>query len=83
MMSLVFILVLIYISAIHAYDWGMGNTTVWLSASAYCPTNTYLTRTFKGYAEGFVATHVIDNKPRDVQVRFRTHLLSSLSYFPL
>lgn len=50
-----------------SFDWDMGNTCVWLSAAAYCPTNTYMTRTFKSYTSGFVATQVIDEKSSDVQ----------------
>lgn len=61
--------------AMASYDWATGNTSVWLCAAAYCETNTYMTRTFKGYSTGFVVTNVIDDKKEDVQV--------SLSRFPL
>ncbi len=54
---------------VRGFDWATGNSSVWLSAAAYCETNTYLTRTFKGYSSGFVATTVIDEKGSDVQVR--------------
>lgn len=50
------------------YDWAFGNSSVWLSAAAYCETNTYQTRTFKGASAGFIVTNVIDNKSEDVQV---------------
>jgi hypothetical protein len=53
---------------VRGFDWATGNSSVWLSAAAYCETNTYLTRTFKGYSTGFVASYVIDNKASDVQV---------------
>jgi hypothetical protein len=52
------------------YDWNFGNTSVWLSAAAYCEANTYLTRTFKGASTGFVVTNIIDYDPEDVQVTF-------------
>lgn len=52
---------------VKGFDWTHGNSSVWLSAAAYCETNTYLTRTFKGYSSGFVASYVIDDK-HDVQV---------------
>ena len=52
------------------YDAATANSSVWLSAAAYCETNTYLTRTFKGYSTGFVASYVIDDKSADVQVDF-------------
>lgn len=55
---------------VRGFDWSTGNSSVWLSAAAYCETNTYLTRTFKGPSAGFVATNVIDNKDKDVQVCF-------------
>ena len=42
--------------ATASYDWNRGNTSVWLSSTAYCPPDTYLTRTFKGASSGFVAT---------------------------
>lgn len=61
------------------YDWVFGNSSVWLSAAAYCETNTYQTRTFKGPSAGFVVTNVIDNKSEDVQVNNIYFLL----YFPL
>ena len=51
-----------------AFDWTAGNSSVWLSAAAYCETNTYLTRTYKGYSAGFVPSYVIDDKTYDVQV---------------
>ena len=51
-----------------AFDWTVGNSSVWLSAAAYCETNTYMTRTFKGYSAGFVTSYVIDDKSSDVQV---------------
>lgn len=53
---------------VKAFDWKTGNSSVWLSAAAYCETNTYLTRKFKGYSSGFVASYVIDDKDHDVQV---------------
>lgn len=53
---------------VRGFDWTTGNSSVWLSAAAYCETNTYLTRTFKGSSKGFVASYVIDDKSADVQV---------------
>lgn len=55
---------------VRGFDWSTGNSSVWLSAAAYCETNTYLTRTFKGPSAGFVATNVIDDKSKDVQVLY-------------
>lgn len=54
---------------VRGFDWATGNSSVWLSAAAYCETNTYMTRTFKGYSTGFVTNYVIDYKDEDVQVR--------------
>lgn len=69
MLSVLFVLVTFvlhqFVSA--SYDWATGNTSIWLSAAAYCETNTYSTRTFKGYSTGFVVTNVIDDKAEDVQ----------------
>jgi len=53
-------------STVTAFDWATGNSSVWISAAAYCETNTYLTRTYKGASKGFVAKYVMDDK-RDVQ----------------
>ena len=50
------------------FDWAIGNTSVWLSAGAYCETDTYLTRPYKGYSTGFIPTHIIDALLFDVQV---------------
>jgi hypothetical protein len=50
------------------FDWATANTSVWLSAAAYCDTNTYLTRTYRGYSQGFNASYVIEYARRDVQV---------------
>ena len=66
----VVVLLLAFFQVMANYDWAFGNTSVWLSAAAYCETNTYMTRTFKGYSTGFVVTNVIDDKDKDVQVRF-------------
>jgi hypothetical protein len=52
------------------YDWSAGNTSVWLSAAAYCETSTYKSRVFKGPSTGFVVTNVIDYKAEDVQVGY-------------
>lgn len=41
---------------VAGYDWAKGNTSVWLSSIAYCPTDTYLTRSYVGAATGFVPT---------------------------
>lgn len=58
----------------NSYDWSMGNTTVWLSAGAYCETNTYMTRTYKGPSAGFVPTYVLDDKDTNTQVVLRIFL---------
>lgn len=39
-----------------SYDWKVGNTSVWLSSTVYCPPESYLTRTYVGAATGFVPT---------------------------
>lgn len=54
--------------ALASFDWTTANTSVWLSAGAYCETNTYMSRTYKGYSAGFVPAYVIDDKSADVQV---------------
>eukprot|EP01040_Poterioochromonas_malhamensis_P011878 gene11878-12958_t len=33
------------------FPWALANTSVWLSASSYCPYSTFLNRTYAGYAE--------------------------------
>ena len=58
-----------FASASASFDWATANSSVWLSAGAYCETNTYMTRTYKGYSAGFVPSYVIDDKASDVQVR--------------
>lgn len=50
------------------FDHATANTSVWLSAAAYCETNTYLTRTFQGYSTGFNASFMVDVPAKDVQV---------------
>eukprot|EP01040_Poterioochromonas_malhamensis_P015062 gene15062-16787_t len=49
------------------FPWALANTSVWLSASSYCPYSTFLNRTYAGYAEGFVATTVLNTGLYDVQ----------------
>lgn len=58
------------VGALASFDWKTANTSVWLSAGAYCETNTYMSRTYKGYSAGFVPAYVIDDKGADVQVGF-------------
>lgn len=72
MKSITALLVAALFSIVSAksFDWQFANTSVWLSAAAYCETNTYMTRTFKGYSTGFKVTNVIDDKAQDVQVSF-------------
>lgn len=55
-MSFAFTLLLLPLVASHGYNWDLGNTSVWLSSTAYCPPDTYLTRSYVGAASGFVAT---------------------------
>ncbi len=50
------------------FDWDIGNTSLWLSAAAYCETNTYLNRTYEGASAGFIPLYAIDNPTYDVQV---------------
>ena len=50
------------------FNWTIGNTSVWLSAAAYCNTDTYLNRTYTGYSAGFVPMYVINVPEFDVQV---------------
>jgi hypothetical protein len=66
--TLLVLLVCSFGVVVRGFDWATGNSSVWLSAAAYCETNTYLTRTFKGYSSGFHASYVIDDKAEDVQV---------------
>ena len=56
MMYLSFLLAAVPLVTAHAYDWNIGNTSVWLSSTAYCPPETYLSRTYFGAAKGFVPT---------------------------
>jgi hypothetical protein len=58
-----------------SFDWGTANTSVWLAAGAYCETNTYMSRPYKGYSAGFVPYYVIDDKTYDVQVCCQYHLI--------
>ncbi len=62
------------VGALASFDWKTANTSVWLSAGAYCETNTYMTRTYKGYSAGFVPAYVIDDKGADVQVQIQFFL---------
>jgi hypothetical protein len=55
----------------RSFPWDIANTSVYLAASAYCPTSTYLHRTYRGAGTGFIAYEVIDMKQKrniDVQV---------------
>lgn len=65
-------------SVSSSFDWATANSSVWLSAGAYCETNTYMTRTYKGYSTGFVPSYVIDDKANDVQVRSRSNKFSAV-----
>jgi hypothetical protein len=58
------------------FHWDLANTSVWLSAAAYCPFDTILNRTFLGYSEGFVPKSLIYSERLDVQV-------SVVNYFML
>lgn len=56
------------------FDWATANTSVWLSAAAYCETETYLTREYKGYSRGFIPMHTVVSKKYDVQVGTNTRV---------
>lgn len=66
--------------SVEEFDRATANTSVWLSAAAYCETDTFMARTFKGYSVGFVTRYVIENVEKDVQVAiFFCGFLSHLS----
>jgi len=69
MLALRFVVFLTWFMSVfgNAFDWSMGNTSVWLSAGAYCETNTYMTRAYKGPSAGFVPTYVLDDKDTNTQ----------------
>ncbi len=48
-----------------AFDWTMGNLTLWHSQSTYCSPSTYMTRTYKGLLSGFVPTYAINDSAHD------------------
>ena len=60
-----FIVICTYLIRANQFDWKTANTTVWLSSGAYCPTETYLDRTYLGYSTGFVPTNVIADEVSD------------------
>ena len=47
------------------FDWPLANTSVWLSAAAYCKRDTYTTRNYLGASSGFIATNVIYESKSD------------------
>lgn len=53
------------------FDWTTAHTAVWLSAAAYCESDTYLSRSYKGASGGFIPKYVIDISEYDVQVSFQ------------
>lgn len=55
------------ITTAKTLDMDAAYTSIWLSAAAYCETNTYLNRTYKGYTTGFVPVYAIDEAKYDVQ----------------
>jgi len=50
-----------------AYDGNQAQTSMWLSAAAYCGKSSYKSRTFKGPTTGFVVTAVIEDTATDTQ----------------
>jgi len=50
------------------FDRATANTSVWLSAAAYCETDTLLAHNFSGYSTGFTTRYVIEAPEKDVQV---------------
>jgi hypothetical protein len=63
------LIALVYTSCAIAktLDLDTAYTSIWLSAAAYCETNTYLTRTYKGASTGFIPSYAIDEAKYDVQ----------------
>jgi hypothetical protein len=52
------------------FDWTKANTSVWLSAAAYYPSYTLLSRTYLGYSTGFVSKFLVYNGEYDILVGF-------------
>jgi hypothetical protein len=48
------------------FDWKLANTSVWLCASAYCPSDSLLSREYTGPSKGFVPTDVIKTEQYDI-----------------
>lgn len=53
---------------LSGFDRATANTSVWLSAAAYCETDTLLAHNFSGYSTGFTTRYVIEAPEKDVQV---------------
>jgi len=43
------------------------NTSLWLSAAAYCGSSSYKSHTFAGPTDGFVVTSIIEDLPSDTE----------------
>lgn len=65
MMHSIFFLIATFAAAQAAFDWTMGNLTLWHSEATYCDPASYLTRTPKGILAGFKATYKIYDKVHD------------------
>lgn len=53
---------------VKEFDQLTANTSVWLSAAAYCETGSFMSRAFSGFSTGFQTRYVIENREEDVQV---------------
>jgi triacylglycerol lipase len=50
-----------------SFDWTNGNITLNHAQNSYCDPNTYLTRTYRGFLEGFVPTYAIVEDKHDTR----------------
>lgn len=66
LLSWVSILVL-FQYCLASFDWTIGNTSVVLSANAYCDLSGILTHQFSGYASGFQALATFEESSYDTQ----------------
>lgn len=58
------------------------NTSIWLSAAAYCGSSDYLNRNFTGPTKGFVVTTVIEDKQFDTEGLHTLYCRRALHFNP-
>ena len=71
------IIYVLYTATLKSFSNTQVNTSLWLSAAAYCGSSSYRSHVFKGPTAGFVVTSIIEDLSTDTEGFINLFIFSS------